>query len=192
MKKALVISSFTGMLSLLATSNALAFTEKDFYWEKEMIPHKKVIIDGVNMLHQKNPKCRDIDPGTADISRSKGTKADPMFFVYCGKGAEQAPVFFSKSDVAKKSASIGAVRYMDQTTATSMCEQSAKASATHPSSVKFSRIMGLGVQRFPNGRLAIHSTFKAKNSFGLEGKYRIRCLFSDKELIETEIHEDGR
>jgi hypothetical protein len=65
-----------------------------------------------------------------------------------------------------------------------------RSAATHPSTVSFSRIMDLSFDQAPSGRSQVLSTFTAKNSFGLELKYRVSCLFDGYLLVETAIAED--
>ncbi|MEO8418643.1 MAG: hypothetical protein ABI475_07965, partial [Methylophilaceae bacterium] len=50
------------------SSGHVEFTEADFVWDKKTTPHKKVIIAGVNKVHQENSRCKTIDPGSAYIS----------------------------------------------------------------------------------------------------------------------------
>lgn len=80
------------------SAQATVFTEADFLWDKKTEPHKKVIIAGVNKIHRENPGCKTIDTSSAYVS-SRGTAADPVFFVTCGTGRNAFNVFFSKADV---------------------------------------------------------------------------------------------
>lgn len=59
------------------------YIDKDFYWDKNTTPWKAVIIKGVNKIHRENPRCTNLDPGSVDVSLSKGTKSNPVFYVTC-------------------------------------------------------------------------------------------------------------
>ena len=169
-------------------SGQVEFTEADFYWDEDTTPYKAIIVAGVNKIHRENARCKTIDPGTASISGSKGTQADPVFFVTCGSGMDVFNVFFAKADVAKGD-SMRASAHLDKSRAIDLCEKYAKFNATHPSTVEFSRFVDLAVTEHPNGRTTVNSSFKAKNSFNLELKYNIRCLLSPKGLIEANVAE---
>lgn len=164
------------------------FTEADFIWDQTIEPYKDIIIAGVNKVHRENSRCTTIDASSAYISSSRGTPADPVFFVTCGEGFNAFNVFFSKSEVEANSA-MTAVRYIDRALAIQMCEEHAKASATHPSTVEFSKFLDLVVSEHPNGNTTVTSTFTAKNSFNLELQYDIRCLVNAQGLFEGSINE---
>lgn len=170
------------------SSGTEVFTEADFSFDKKTLPYKNIIIAGVNKIHRENSRCRHIDPSSAYISSSKGTKSDPVFYVTCGKGASVFNVFFSKSDV-EKDKKFKAKKHISKSRAIDLCEGYAKSHATHPSTVEFSRIMDLSVYEAPNGRTRVTSTFTAKNSFNLKLKYKISCLLNSDGLIEASISE---
>jgi hypothetical protein len=170
------------------SSGQVVFTEADFIWDKKTTPYKKIIVAGVNKVHKENSRCETIDPASAYISSSKGTPSDPVFFVTCGTGANTFNAFFSKSEV-EKGTKLAAAKHIDRNRAIDLCEAYAKANATHPSTVSFSRVMDLAVTDHPNGRTAVTSSFTAKNSFDLKLKYSIRCLCDASGLIEGNINE---
>lgn len=165
------------------------FTEEDFYWDAKSKPHKQTIIAGVNKIHSENARCAQIDPSSAAVSSSKGTKADPVFYVTCGEGAGVFNVFFSKSEVAAGTP-MTAAQHIERVRAADLCERYVKSHANHPSTVDFSRVMDLQVIEHPNGRTTLNSTFTAKNSLNLETKHKIRCLLDKRGLIEGHISED--
>lgn len=164
------------------------FTEKDFIWDKNTSPYKEIIIAGVNKVYRENARCKDIDPSSAYISGSKDTKENPVFFVTCGKGRNTFNAFFSKSDIEKDNR-LAEKKHIEKSKAVDLCESYAKQHATHPSTVKFSRVMDLAITEHPNGRTRVTSTFTAKNSFNLEVKFNISCLLDDSGLIEANIIE---
>ncbi len=164
------------------------FTEADFSFDNKTRPYKKIIIAGVNKIHRENSRCKNIDTSSAYISSSKGSKANPVFFVTCGKD-KVFNVFFSKSDI-KKDKKFIAKKHINKSRAIDLCENYAKENAIHPSTVSFSRIINLSVHETPNGRTRVTSTFTAKNSFDLELKYKISCLLSSGGLIEANMNEE--
>ena len=171
------------------TGGKRIFTEEDFIWDKKTRSYKDLIVRGVNKIHRYNERCGEIDPASAYIS-SKSTSANPIFFVTCGSGAQAFNVFFSKKDL-DKGKTFEAARHIDRSEAILLCERYAKSAATHPSTVDFSRFLNLSVYETPNGRTAVRSSFTAKNAFGLELKYGIRCLLDRTGLIEANIWETG-
>lgn len=170
------------------SSGVEVFTEADFSFDDRTRPYESIIIAGVNKIHRENARCKVIDASSAYISSSKGSAFNPVFYVTCGKDAQIFNVFFSKSDV-ENDKQFRAKQHISKSNATDLCEGYAKSSASHPSTVDFSRIMDLSVYETPNGRTRVTSTFSAKNSFNLELKYVISCLLDSNGLIEAEITE---
>ena len=168
------------------SSGYIIFSEKDFDFDADTRPYRDIIIAGVNKAHREDQRCKKIDTGTADISQSRGSPADPVFYVTCGEGVNVVNVFFSKSEI-EKDKTLRAPQHVSRSSAIDACEQYAKQSATHPSTVKFSRIMDLAVTEHPNGRTTVISSFTAKNSFNLEEKFEIHCLMDATGLFEAEI-----
>jgi len=164
------------------------FKEKDFYFDKKTKGYKKIIIAGVNKVYRENSRCKNIEPSSAYISSSKGSRSNPVFYVTCGKGNGVFNVFFSKSDI-EKGKKFSAKKHINKSKATRICEGYAKSHANHPSSVNFSKFMDLSVYETPNGRTRVTSSFTAKNSFNLELKYKISCLLDSNGLIEGNISE---
>jgi hypothetical protein len=170
------------------SSGKEVFAEADFSFTEKTRPHKSLIIAGVNKVHRENARCKTIDPSSAYISSSKGTKSNPVFYVTCGTGANVFNAFFSKSDV-ESSVVLREKAHIDSKAAVALCEDFVKQSATHPSTVKFSRVMDLSVRETPNGRTRVTTTFKAKNSFNMELKQKVSCLLDSGGFIEGNISE---
>ena len=170
------------------SSGVEVFTEADFSFDDKTQQYENIIIAGVNKIHRENARCKDIDASSAYISSSKGSASNPVFYVTCGKDAQVFNVFFSKSDV-ENDKQFRARQHISKSNATDLCEGYAKSSASHPSTVDFSRIMDLSIYETPNGRTRVTSTFTAKNSFNLELKYVISCLLDNNGLIEADITE---
>jgi hypothetical protein len=169
---------------------AKGFVEDDFIFSKEAKPWKKIIIEGVNRIARQDNRCKEIDPGTADITPD-GTKTNPQFFVTCDPSGPAFNVFFTKADI-DKGRTFEAPTWIDHQMAAEACEAAAKASAVHPSTVDFSRFMDLAVQDFADGRTEVRSTFTAKNSFNLELKYDIACRFNATGFVGQPEITEGR
>lgn len=165
------------------------FTEADFYWDDKTKPHKAVVVKGVNKIAKEDLRCRDkIDPGTASLSPSKSQPGKPVFFVTCGQGSQVVNVYFSEADL-KDDKRFVAPGHIDHGRATQLCEDYAKSAANMPSTVKFSRFLDISINDHPNGRTTVMSSFSAKNAFGVEQKYSIRCLFEQTGLLEANMNE---
>lgn len=172
---------------MVAKAPVQDYAEADFYWTKDTKPWKNIIIKGVNKIHRENPRCANLDPGSADRSLSKGTKANPVFYVTCQPAGESSfNVFFSKSDV-EADKTFTAAQHIDMTTAKQLCEDYAKTQAQNPQTVKFSWIMDMSIKEYPNGRTRINSSFKASNLMGVEQSFKISCLFDGKGFIEGTV-----
>lgn len=169
------------------------FTEADFEWDKDTSKAKAAIIKAVNRIHREDPRCKDsIYPTSVAKSdtESKEQKS-PVYFVNCGDGPVSVNVYFDAKR-ADDPTLFRAPGHIDKMRAIDLCEAYAKANANHPSTVDFSRVLDLAVSEHPNGRTQIFSSFKAKNSFNMELKFRIKCLLDESGLIEANIWEDGR
>jgi hypothetical protein len=82
-----------------------------------------------------------------------------------------------------------AVTHISKSVAIARCEEYAKSVAMNPSTVEFSKVLDLSVDESPNGRTTVTSTFKARNSFNLEEKFKISCLQDASGLFEVNISE---
>jgi len=187
--KKLLLAGFALLFIFSNESFAKTFTEKDFYWDDATTPYKEIIIKGVNKVYKENSRCKIIDPSSAYISSSKGTKNNPVFYVTCGKGQNTFNAFFSKKDV-EKATKLVAKKHIKESKAISLCEAYAKEKAVHPSTVKFSKLTDISTTEHANGRTTVLSTFTAKNTLNLKLKYDITCLFDKKGLIEANISEN--
>lgn len=164
------------------------FTDADFGWDKNTLPHKKTIVAGVNKVYRENSRCTTIDPSSAYVASGKGSSTDPAFYVTCGTGAGAFNAFFSKSEV-ENGKTLRAAKHIDRGRAIDLCESYVKSKTNHPSTFSFSRVMDLAADEHPNGRTSIWSSFTAKNSFNLELKHNVRCIFDSSGLIEANISE---
>lgn len=168
------------------------FVDADFEWDKDTKKVKDMIVKTVNRIHREDPRCKTaIYPSSVakSYTESKAQKK-PVYFVNCGDGAESVNVYFDAKRVDDP-APFRAPGHIDQMHATDLCEAYAKANATHPSTVDFSRVLDLSITEHPNGRTRVISSFTAKNSFNLELKFRIICLLDENGLIEASVFEDG-
>jgi hypothetical protein len=168
-------------------SGTRVYVADDIYWDDDTSKYKKQIVAIVNRIAQQHSGCRDIDTGSIARSPSRSKPKDPVFFVTCNPSAGVPfNVWFRPSDAGK---SFVVVKPISQGDAVLACEKAAKAAATHPSTVDFSRFMDVAYSVRGDGRVALDSTFTAKNGFNLELKYRIRCLFDGRTYIDSSVVE---
>jgi hypothetical protein len=164
-----------------------SFDSSSFQWTSKTKRHASVIVTGVNQIQRQNPNCTQIDTGSVDISTSKGTPANPVFYVTCRNGDKPFNVFFSKSQVEGGKDLSG--RHIDHPAAVNACEAYAKSHAMNPSTVDFSRAYALKIIDFPNGRTKVQSTFTAASKLGVTSKYWIDCTFDANGLMDAVVDE---
>ena len=162
--------------------------EEDFYWDEDTSQFKEQIVAVVNKISRENANCPNPDPGTVAKSKDRSKPGDPVFFVTCGNGADVFNLWFKPSD-AEGLTTFEAVQPLSQTAAAEACEQVAKAAATNPSTVDFSRFLDLSYTPHKNGSVRLTSSFTAKNAFNLELTYDIYCFFQGNTLVEHSISE---
>lgn len=163
------------------------YVEADFYWDDDTSKFKPQIVRLVNEISHEHAGCSSVGTSSVALSPSRSKPNDPVFFVTCNPSSG-APfnVWFRPSDAGK---AFTATTPISESDAVIACEQAAKAAATHPSTVDFSRIMDVAYSARQDGRVALDSTFTAKNAFNLELRYRIRCLFDGKAMVESTVVE---
>ena len=166
----------------------MKYTVDDFMWFDDTASYKDQIIVMVNKIERENAKCDKADTTSVALSGSKSKPGAPVFFVTCDTSSVPFNVWFRPGDADKVFA---AVKPIGRNEAANACEAYAKSSASHPSTVEFSRFMDLGYSTHPNGRARITSSFSAKNAFNLKLKYRIDCLFDGNAMLEANIFEDA-
>ncbi|MCX8999564.1 hypothetical protein NOF55_20880 [Rhizobiaceae bacterium BDR2-2] len=169
-----------------SSDGARVYVESDVYWDNDTSKFKKQIVTMINKISRENAGCKQIDPGTVAKSTSRSKPNEPVFFVTCGEGSNAFNVWFRPTDITTTMTATPPIRQGDATLA---CEQAAKAKATHPSTVDFSRFLDVAYSARPDGRVSLTSSFLAKNSFNLELKFNIRCLFDGNTMIEATVSE---
>lgn len=169
------------------TKEKTDFADDQFYWDDKTEPYKEIIVKGANQVYQNNSRCQSLDPSSAYISSSKGSKSDPVFYVTCARGAETFNVFFSKSDV-QESADLSPEPHIERNKAIELCEEYVKENSVLPETTEFSRILGLSVKEHGNGRSSVFSTFSAKNKLNEEQSFNVRCSVDPNGLIEGNIN----
>lgn len=164
------------------------YAEDDFYWDKNTKPHKDVIMRGAHKVLKENDRCFDIDPGTVDVSMNRGTKDNPHFYIYCKDASGETFIaYWAKSDVTNNE-KLAALKNIDHGQANKLCKEAVIKDANHPSTVDYS-MLNAGFKDWPNGRTRVETTFKAKNSYGLEIKHNVSCLFEGGVIIDLQIKE---
>lgn len=168
-------------------SGVRLYVESDFYWDNDTSRYKPQIVAVVNKIAQQHAGCATLDTGTVAKSSSRSKPNDPVFFVTCNPSSGVPfNVWFRHTDADK---TFTALKPISRGDAILACEQAAKSAATHPSTVDFSRFMDVSYMAREDGRVALDSSFSAKNSFNLELKFKIRCLFDGNTLIESNVVE---
>lgn len=182
----------TALALPLKPGEVRAFTEADFMWDDDTNKAKAAIIKAVNRIHKEDPRCKDdIYPSSVAKSATESeAQGKPVYFVNCGGGATSVNVYFD-AQRADDPTPFRAPGHFDKARATDLCEAYAKQQASHPSTVDFSRFMDIAISEHPNGRTTVMSSFKAKNAFNLELKFKIKCLFDESGFIEGQIWEAG-
>lgn len=165
---------------------ARVYVESDVYWDDDTSKFKKQIVTMINKISRENAGCKQIDPSSVAKSTSRSKPNEPVFFVTCSEGSNAFNVWFRPTDIMTTMTATPPIRQGDATLA---CEQAAKAKATHPSTVDFSRFLDVAYSARPDGRVSLTSSFLAKNSFNLELKFNIRCLFDGNTMIEATVSE---
>lgn len=163
------------------------FVETDFIWDEDTERFKSQLIRAVNRISRENANCESVDTGTLSLSPTKGTPANPIFFVTCNNERGPFNVWFGPEEASDESVSFAAIKNIGEGEAIVACEKSAKAAANNPQTVKFSAFMDVSFVPYPNGNSRLLSTFRAKNSFGVESKFRILCFFEGPDLTELGI-----
>lgn len=162
------------------------YVESDFYWDDDTSDFKPEIVAIVNKIVAEHSGCTQPDTGTLIKSPSHSQPRDPVFSITCGSGAQSFNVRFRTTDTDR---TFSAPRAISRIDAVEACEREAKAAASHPSTVDFSRVLSVSFSERPDGTATLMSRFSAKNAFNLELNYQIRCLFEGKRLVERMITE---
>ncbi|OWJ78726.1 hypothetical protein [Haematobacter genomosp. 1] len=169
------------------TTTVRSIVMKEVPWTAQTKKYRDKILLILNSIARDNPYCRSLDPATLEVSE-RGTREDPVFFVTCEGGDIPFNIWFRPSDAGGW---FGPSPPIERSAAISACEQGARASATHPSTVSFSRFIDVTWTTWNSGRARLASTFTAKNSFNLELKYQISCLFEGNRLLDIQVSEAG-
>jgi hypothetical protein len=170
------------------SSGARVYTDSDFMWDRDTSPQKAKLVAGVNKLVRENARCPTVDTGTLSKSGNRGTAAKPVFFITCN-GSSPFNVWFEPEDAANGH-SFEAIQNIQNGEALLACENAAKVEANNPATVSFSKFIDAAFVPYPNGNSRLLSKFSAKNSFGVEARYRIECFFQGSSLTETRIDQD--
>lgn len=157
--------------------------ESDVSWNKKTQPYKELILKTLNKIHRENANCRRIDPSILDISSTKSSKSNPVFYVTCGEGLSAFNVFFSLSDM--KNDKSQSLEYISQQEAISLCENDLNKKFATLKSVNFSKFLDVSYIKHPNGRVSLNSSVTLEDTQGKSAKYSVRCLFENNILLES-------
>lgn len=167
-------------------SGTRKYVESDFSWDEETAAYKAALVANVNKIVRENERCESVDPGTLSRSGNKGTAKKPVFFITCNTGADVFNVWFEPGDAAAGKV-FRAAQNIGRGAAVIACEKAAKEAANNPQTVDFSQFLDVAFVPYPNGNSRLVSSFTAKNSFGVEGKFNIECFFEGGALTERHI-----
>lgn len=165
----------------VSASGKRVYVDNDFYWTKETTKHKSKIVPIVNKIFNERTGCDEIN--TNSVLKVKKSKDE--FSVMC-VGKPGFEVKFKLSDIDKEFKDHVAVSKM---AAIDACEKAAKAKATHPSTVSFSKFINASFLARPDGSAVLQSKFTAKNALNLQLEYQIQCHFEGNSLVEANIFE---
>lgn len=165
------------------------YTVNDITVYGEMEKYKYEVVKMLNRLASKHPKCKQhIARFTAGISDHLGTSDNPSFFVQCGKGDIPEVVRFTLSDI-RSGYTPKPKKNISKSKAREICREQVYQKVTIPSSVDFSWL-NFAYAAKPNGNSIASDTFRAKNAFGMEFKYRIYCIFEGESLLDSYVKEE--
>lgn len=84
---------------LMSKSGKRIFRESEVGWGPHTSPHKKTILNAMNGYLQ--DECRDLDPQSLDSSPTRGSSANPVFFITCGHPPSARNIYFSTSGIVR-------------------------------------------------------------------------------------------
>jgi hypothetical protein len=155
--------------------------QSDISWFDDTEGHKEIVTRGINMVMRDNPSCRSLTSQAGNLvpmrSTSRGSNADPVFFIGCDNGN----VWFSKSEV-ERDAPLGEANAIDSVAAGNQCKQALNTAA------KQAGVSLQGVSWFPafetwnNGRTRATVQFESGDV-----AMNASCLFDGQKLIEVKI-----
>lgn len=137
-------------------------------------------------LMSKNKNCDKL--WNVALSSNRGTKDNVVIFGDCNNGSR---FYLSEKEINESKPALSGKEKLEKMSLDLMnlCDEMAKATLTHPSTFDKS-IWRSGVS-VDDYKITVISGFSAKNSFGLELKYKAVCVFNDKpELVDFTITED--
>lgn len=133
-------------------------------------------------LMRKDPNCHLL------VDASKSTQRKNMFFIDCNDKASKSHRYWvSRNDLSKGNTKRAAAP-ISKSKALEICNNELRARTSNPSTYDPALALG-SVSRVVEsvGRNVVEIDFAAKNSFGLEEKYRGSCVFESGELLEVDV-----
>lgn len=137
-------------------------------------------------LMSKNKKCDKL--WNVALSDNRSTKEEIVIFGDCNNGSR---FYLSETEINSSKPALSGKEKLEkmQYDLMSFCDELAKKTLTHPST--FSKSVWRSGSSVDEHKITIISGFSAKNSYGLELKYKAVCVFNDKpELLDFTITED--
>lgn len=142
----------------------------------------------VELLQNQRPRCRErLEPLSVAATASQDNPANPRFFVQCGTGPIPEVIYFTWMEAVNKTfpAQPAPLPVISERAAARACAEAARAGASIPSSVDFSRIWDSAFRPHEDGTAVYISKFTAKSALGVEQSYTIKCHFDGLTLGEV-------
>ncbi|MBY5371466.1 hypothetical protein [Rhizobium leguminosarum] len=74
------------------------YVEADFSWEWDTLDYKDTLLSAMNKISRETPGCSELDTASLARSPTRGTPADPVFFITCDPNGRAMNVWFKPTD----------------------------------------------------------------------------------------------
>jgi hypothetical protein len=136
-------------------------------------------------IQAESPGCAKVVMG--DVSASKSTPDNPVFFVMCeNRSGATFNTWYTPEDI--ESAAPKVARHLGSDAVRQKCVAAIKRKLTQPSSMS-ADLLDYGVQELPNGRSRARIGFSAANALGAEANHVASCLVGPNLPAEVTITE---
>lgn len=161
----------------------------DFKWPANTGSVKVNVVQIANRIMSDRPDCLALDTGNLTLV---GDGRRGTFSLPCFVDRNVASFDFRATDAAtgRSFVPIAPREPISKGDAYNACETATKKRVNHPSTVEMS-MMAMDLQDLGDGNTQFRTTFTAKNSFGLELKFKVVCDFFGEELTDVGMVEAG-
>lgn len=159
----------------------------DFTWPEGSGPVREAVVQIANRIMAQRPECVALDIENLVLT---GPAERGTFSLPCFAGTEMISFDFRATDAKSGHGfdPIEPVEAIDKMAAFYACQEAIQARSAHPSTVSVS-LMDYEFTVDDVGNSNARSTFTAKNSFGLELKFRAVCSFEGTSLSNVIVEE---